>query len=90
MNKPNFYRFGRLKLRNPHKIKVRKSQTGAMLAHFVDGELHNIWAMDSMLKLRRRIIPTYVLPAMRMPGRPSIKLREYKAKPRIRRGEAQS
>ena len=84
MNKPNFYRFGRIKYRNSYKIKVRKPQTGAMLAYFVDGELHNIWGMDSMLKLRRRIIPTYVLPTMRMPSRPSIKLREYKPKPTFR------
>jgi hypothetical protein len=82
----HFYRFGRIKFKNPHKIKVRKPQTGAMLAHFVNGEIHNIWGMDSMIKLRRWVIPTYVLPAMRMEGRTSIKLREYKVKPKIRRG----
>ena len=82
----HYYRFGRIKFRNPHKIKVRKPQTGAMLAHFVNGEIHSIWGMDSMIKLRRWVIPTYVLPAMRMAGRASIKLREYKVKPKIRRG----
>lgn len=75
----------RIKFRNPYKIKVRKPQTGAMLAHFVNGKLHNIWGMDSMTQLRRWVIPTYVLPVMRAAGRPSIKLREYKPKPRIRR-----
>jgi hypothetical protein len=85
MNKPNFYRFGRVKLKNPHKIKVRKPQSGVMLAEFWNGELRNIWGMGSMLKLRRWVIPTYVLPAMRMAGRPAIKLREHKARPRIRR-----
>ena len=75
----------RIKFRNPYKIKVRKPQTGAMLAHFVNGKLHNIWGMDSMTQLRRWVIPTYVLPARRAAGGPSIKLREYKPKPRIRR-----
>ena len=81
----HFYRFGRIKFKNPHKIKVRKPQTGAMLAHFVNGEIQNVWGMDSMIKLRRWVIPTYILPALRGPARPSIKLREYKVKPKIRR-----
>jgi hypothetical protein len=81
----HFYRFGRIKFRNPHKINVRKPQTGAMLAHFVNGEIQNVWGMDSMIKLRRWVIPTYILPALRGPARPSIKLREYKVKPKIRR-----
>jgi len=56
-----------------------------MLAHFVNGEIQNVWGMDSMIKLRRWVIPTYILPALRGPARPSIKLREYKVKPKIRR-----
>ena len=86
MNKPSFYRFGRIKTKNPYRIQVRKPQTGVMLAEYRDGEIHNIWGMDSMTKLKRRVIPTYILPALRGPARPSIKLREYKPKPVIRRG----
>ena len=86
MNKPNFYRFGRVKLKNPHKIKVRKPQSGVMLAEFRNGEIHSIWGMGSMIKLKRWVIPTYILPVLRGPGRPSIKLREHKSKPVIRRG----
>ena len=86
MNKPKFYRFGRIKMKNPYRVQARKPQTGAMLAEYRDGEIHSIWGMDSMTKLRRWVIPTYILPALRGPARPSIKLREYKPKPVIRRG----
>ena len=86
MNKPNFYRFGRIKTKNPYRVQVRKPQTGAMLAEYRDGEIHNIWGMDSMTKLKRWVMPTYILPALRGPARPSIKLREHKPKPVIRRG----
>ena len=86
MNKPNFYRFGRIKTKNPYRVQARKPQTGAVLAEYRDGEIHSIWGMDSMTKLLRWVIPTYILPALRGPARPSIKLREYKPKPVIRRG----
>ena len=98
MNKPNFYRFGRIKYRNPHRIRVLpKRCSEPMLAHFVNGKLYNIWGSGSettreprgilpmsMLRLKQHIRANYVLPAMRMAGRPSIKLREYKPKPTFR------
>lgn len=98
MNKPNFYRFGRIKYRNPHRIRVvHKRCSEPMLAHFVNGKLDNIWGSGSkttrephgippmsVLRLKQHIRATYVLPAMRMPGRPSIKLFECKVKPPLR------